>query len=582
MASFVGGSPGISYTAGELVEHATRIAAHHTYVKPSNLPTDDFEPLDADARSLVDLAYVNQVPTIPAAKLVGCLQERAWYSEDWFEKFHVRPGSFEFGNVLTTQAVDVEVYSAYRRDTHFWNAFVNNAGAGVDLLNVPSLPYTFLPQTGLDNLSLQVTPNGPPVVDSTLDFVFDTMTISPVITLERLVLFEVLPELPYAEELEFLTDVQLHRDGSEHRVSVRLYPRQFFEWPLVLLTPRERSQFYNLLFDWQSRVFGIAMWHESTLLASAATTGDLVLNVQSTAYADYREGKLATVRTPAGVSTVVEIAAGGIAATSLTLVTGVTIDLPAGSIVAPLRTAQAAARVAGSRFTTDAATVNVRFRVTDNVVDLASTAGWDTYAGKVVLNDLASTGGDSNRISEEFEQQLLVFDPGVGLVDVATTEDRNRRLKPRIFWCRGKQQLWRIRQLLHALRGRQVSFYDPTKGRDLVATEDLLAAGSALTVENVGYALYVKNRSPRNVIQVHFNDGSPSLVREITASSVVDANTETLTVSPAWDADYAVETIERIEFLELSRAASDTLRIEYAEGDLTARVRMSTTTLLDE
>jgi hypothetical protein len=580
MADYVGS---VQLGVGDPFDYPGRVSA--TYGKPAvggaafanNLGFDDVPATEGTFGQ-----YTNEVVTPPIEDFVGCKEERTTFAFDYFEKFHVTPASFILGNVLATQQISVVVYSAYRTEQHTWDAFVNNAGAGVELLNQPTLPYTFEPQEGLTNLILQVGTSGPPTVDTTLDFVFDTMTISPVIQLERIVFWSPRPNMPYRETLEFNTQIIEHSDGSEQRIALRPNPRQQFDWTFLFEPGTERARIHNLLFDWQSRVYGIPMYHEATFTTSAITAGDTVINVQSTDYADYREAGLAIVYDlNAGTNDIVEIDTGGIASTTLTLTTGTVNSYSSGVLVAPIRTAKTRPSLSGQRYTTDAATLKVPFEVLDNESNLASTAAWTTtHNSKVVVDDENAVSGS---MQETFQRNIIVLDNGISSVYHDSPTEKGKRGSVKRFHATSKQDVWEVRQLIHALRGRQVSFYLPTFGYDLTPAAQLLSGGTALTVVNVGYDKYVKDRRPYTVIRVHFTDSvtNPPLIRTITASSEIDADTETLTVDSAWPATYQPEDVDRIEYLELVRFDSDSFRFSYEQGDLTVRITCPVITVFD-
>ena len=565
--------------------YASRIAARHARVRRQTIvdPDSTVTSLNPPGGSTVDtLEAVSHVPAPPARQeFPACREDRTGFGFDWFEKFHVFPGSFILGNVLSTQQIPVDVYSAYRQATHDWDGFTNNAGAGVSLLNQPSYSYSFVPQTGYSGLLLEVTANGPPTVDSTLDFIFSTMTISPVIQLERLLLFDLPPEADYTELLGFLTEIQPHLDGGEHRLGLRKSPRQEFEWDLVLEDSHLRSRIHNLLFNWQAYVFGVPVWHEATFASAAISATDTTINVRSTAYADYREGGLVLVYESSSKFDVMEVDVGGITGTTLTFTNGVQNAYTTRALVMPLRTGVLGPSVPGTRLITDAGRLRARFLVKDNDASLASTSGWDTYGGKVVLNDVNSAGG-GNSVEEELLRDVIVLDNGVGAFSLDTLWAQSKRRHTKTFWARTPEELWSVRQLLWALRGRQVSFYLPTKGSDLTPTANLLSGGATLTVRNVGYARHVQNRQTRNVIQVHFNNGDPPLVREVISSAEVDPDTETLTTDSTWPSTYTPSEVDRIEYLELTRFDSDDIRFQYNLGERTCRISAPTITVFDE
>ncbi len=438
------------------------------------------------------------------------------------------------------------------------------------------------PQTTISGLTLQVLATGPPTVNSTLDFVFSTITLSPVISLSRVVLWTLRPNLPYRERLSFNTQIITHADGTEQRIAFRPNPRQSFDWEHTLDGGSERAAFHNLLFEWQSRVYGIPMYHEGTCTTSAITAGDTTINVRSTEYADYREGGLAVIYdTGSGTTDVLEIATSGITSTTMTFTAGIVSAYAPGVLVAPVRTARTRPQISGNRFPTDAATLKMSFEVLDNESDIGSTSAWtSTHNSKIVVDDENAV---SVSMPEQFLRPIVVLDNDVGVPFFESPQDKGKRGSVKTFYAASPQKAWEVRQLIYALRGRQVSFYLPTFGKDFTPTGPLTVGDTALTVENVGYALYVDDRRPYTVVRVHFTDPAtnPPLIRTITASSVIDTATESLTIDTPWPATYQVSDVERIEYLELVRLDSDDIRIRHAEGDTTVRISCPVITVFD-
>lgn len=580
MATFAGE---ITLGSGAIVGGPSRIPARHERVKQLHLPDDSPEVMDLNPqRFAYNLVYVQNYSTNTPTVYAGEVVDKLSYSFDWFEKFHVEPRFFEFGNVLTTQQVAVNVYSSYRRETHTWDAFINNAGAGVELLNMPSLPAVFGPQTGTEGMVLEVSPSGPPVVDTTLDFIFDTMTLSPIITLNRLVLFDLPPELPYSEVLVFLTQIMAHKDGTEQRIALRKNPRQYFRWDFVLDAARERSRIHNLLFDWQSRVFGVPMWHEATFSNAVITAADLTITVRSTAFADYRVGGLVLIYKDSTTFDVMEIAAAGITSTTLTFTNPVQNSYALNTKVMPLRSGIIRVEEHGERFASDAARLQLTFQVLDNDANLGSTTGWTVYNSKVVLDDINSLNGQGSK-GESFLMDVVTTDNATGVPVFSTPWDKGKHRTEKTFWTNTRALLWKVRQLVHSLRGRQTSFYLPSFGQDLVPVANLQNATNTLTISNVGYANYIRQRVPKDRIRVVFvNPATTPLYRRITGSSEIDANSELLTLDANWPTTYTPSQVLRIEYVQLCRFDSDVIRIDYLEGDKTARITSPVLTVFDE
>ncbi len=493
------------------------------------------------------------------------LWEESSLTRDWFERFHVVPREFDFGNLLSTQQEAIEVYSAFRYSNHTWIDWINNAGAGVTLIGLPAFPYVFMPQTGLQ-MTLQIDTTGEPIIDTTLDFVFDTGTVKVPIKAQRVTLFNLPPELPYTEVLAFLTDVIEHTDGSEQRISLRKNPRQFFEWEIIMEPGIERQIMDSLMFEWQSRIWGIPVWHELTTLTVAAGIGTSTINVETTNFADYRIGGLVLIRTSQTVYDVLVL----VSKTSNTL----TFENPTlkahgvGAQVMPLRTAVIEGQPRGSRYPTDAESLFLRFRVRDNDASLASTAAFSTYNSKVLVDDL---NGIQTALEETFDQTIVVIDNETGTTEEMSDWDRHRRVSNKTFLAKGRQRVWEVRQLMHALRGRQVSWYLPTFGKDLELLINTISGSPLMQIRNCGYTQFVKSRQPKNVIRVVLTDGTV-ILRKILSSTVVDENQETLTLDGNWPSIITPAQISRISFVEKVRFDSDQIRFAHLVGDRVVKI----------
>jgi hypothetical protein len=568
MATFQGGID--SGPVGTQFAYGTRIAAHHARVRRAltfedNLEIDDVPPMCAS-----NLTYFDHVQALPIATFKGCVEDRTTLAFDFFEKFHVEPSSVALGNVLSDQTVDFTIYSAFRTDTQDWTAFTNNAGTGTTMSGLPALPLTFQPQTdGNLSLQLQVSDTGQATVDSTLVFSFATVpqTVTVPITLDRVVLFAQAPEIPYTERLRFLTEVMRHIDGTEQRISARKSPRQLFEWNYILDDGEEANYIHNQLFEWQDKVFGIPMWHDMTTVTQAVTATDTVINVAETDYRDFRTGGLFVVLTDRKTFDVLEL--DSLTSTTLTATSEVANAYPVGTKVMPLRTAVLERLVAGSRFIPGDAKLTLRFRVTDNDVDLADTSAWSSYNSKVLIDGCNSVRGE---MSEQFERDIVLFDSGSGLTTQSSPWANGKRITQLGLLAQSPSTRWDVRQLVYALRGRQVSFYVASFLKDLEPDGDM-AAATTLNVKNVGYTRFVNARQPKDEIMITFNDGTAAITRTILSSAVFDEDREVLTVDTVLPAKTEA-TIDKIMFLEKVRADSDEIVFRHEASERSTRTTM--------
>lgn len=494
----------------------------------------------------------------------------------WFEAMHIFPREIDFGQILTTINRSIELVNRYRLTPQDYTALINPVG-GLSLTDEPVLPFTILPMHSLV-MNLEATTDGPAVFNATLQFTTDPYgLLLPVIGL-RVTMFPFNPEAPVTERLLFNTDVIEKLTGQEQRVNLRKAPRQVFELLYKLDEETQRSRFENIVFDWQDKVFGVPVWYEPTTLTAEVLVDDLVLNVGSTAYADYRvDGLVAIVLDDVTFDTL-EIVS--FTATTITVTSGSINAYPVGTRVYPLRTCYTSKMVSGSRYTVNLAEYQMRFTVENNDVDIQSAAAFSTYNGKVLLD--GNNFMPNQTAPSKLEREITVLDSGTGRFRQFGRWDVSRRGSQLGFVVNGsRQQLWEMRQLLHFLKGRQTSFYLPTFQKELTVTANLLDGQAGMDIVNVGYNRFVQQRKPQAILRVVENDGTEH-IRDITDSTEVDSTNETLTVGAVWPVGgIAVTDIARVDYYELVRLSTDKIQIEHLSGAGDARMVVPVEAVLD-
>jgi hypothetical protein len=494
--------------------------------------------------------------------------------DTFFDQVFLLPRTVEVGLVLSTKNFTLDLYSSFRNATRYFTTFLNEAGAGIVIPDLPALPAAMPPQSGY-TLHLQILTSGPPTIDGDLHFVFDSG--DPILHLDgmRTVLFPYEPEAPIVEKLSFLTDIRERQNGTEQRASLRANPRQTFV-VTYLLEGDERKAAALCLADAQARAFGLPVWFEGTTLTAAATIGSPTINVGATAYSDLRVNGLAVIFNTSKDYEILEIQS--IGGSTITFKSNVTKNFAAGTRVMPVRITFANEVLRGSREVVNLQEYRIQLSALDNGVDLSSTAAWSSYAGKVLLDDPNFTDGS---LPETLERRLVVFDNETGVFTVSTPWDASKRGHPKRFFSRTRQKLWEVRQLLHALRGRQVSFYIPTFSQDLEPTASITSGSTVMNVKNVGYTKFGRARKPFNLIRVVFNDGTASIVREISACNEIDANEEQIQVTAAWGVDKTIAKIAAVQLVEKVRLDSDDVELTHLDGNGQAVIEMPVKVVLD-
>lgn len=483
----------------------------------------------------------------------GYLVERSTPGFDWFERVHIVPRFFAFGSVLSQIQDTFELYSAYRTANVQLNSFTNTVDPGVTVPDLPSLPYGLGPQSGVE-LTIQVDPVGAVSFSGDLLFTFDVQVVPLAISGERLILWFFVPEAPVTERLMFLTGIISKRKGTEQRICKRPFPRQLF--PLrYKLQDRERRQALVRLMDWQGRTFGLPMWQEAVSLTAAASSTDTV-NVWQTAYSDFRVGGLAAVYHDSDTYDVLVVAAK--TATTIQFTTQLQNSYVAGDHVVPVRTAQAGQRGEGSRWPIRAEAIDLEWEVLDNEVSIASLAGFSSYDGKALFTE-NFVGGTS---PEEFLFRVYDVDGETGVVERQILWEQNKRTGQLQLLGRNRQQVWEIRQALHALKGKQKTFYVLAAADDLVVVANLSATSNKMDIEHIGYSRFAQDRMPKSDFRITFTDGS-QLDRVVIDSEEIDADTERLSLDDVWPSTKTPSEVSRVEFIELVRFDTDEFRIEH-------------------
>jgi hypothetical protein len=494
---------------------------------------------------------------------------------DWFDHVWILPTRIDAGLILNEKKVyDITVYNSYRYETRDLEDFVNNAGDGVVITNLPTLPDTIETQSGYD-LDLEILPQGPPFIDGTLDFEFDVRDVSITLTGQRTVVFPHEPEAPLVETLIFETDVRRGRTGTEQRAALRHIPRSQYEMRF-LVTGDERRQLEANVFDSQDQLFGVPAWHEAAILATAATSGQTTITVDSTAYSSLRDDGLAMLYMSHDNSLTLQIES--MTATTITFTTQLTSNFPVGALVLPVRMGLIRSKsIRGRKWRTNLQEVRVTFMTWDNDEDLSSTSAWSSFNSKVLLDDPNLI---QETLPESSERKIAIIDNETGTFETYSEWDVSRRAHSKGFFTRGRQDLWEVRQLLHALRGRCVSFYIPTFFDELALASDVSSGDSTVTVENVGYTKFVDSRQPRNVVRLTKLSTGDEVIRTVTDATELDAATERLTVDSTWGKAFTVGDT-KIDYIEKVRLDSDRIRIEHLDGIGEAKIVVPVISVLD-
>jgi hypothetical protein len=505
---------------------------------------------------LPDSGIRGAVTPIPAAqnKYQGSAVVRG-AGRYWFERAHLLPRLVQdVGVVISDQTINCELYNADRKNAITVSSITDNLGTGYVVTGVPTPPFNIASQVGLP-FTIKVLRSGDLTINASYTLTLSTgETYTIYIIGSRVVLFPIRPEAPLREHLIFDTKIIEAVDGSEQRIANRQYPRGLFEATFK----SGQRKIEMLLFDRQARIVSWPAWHQPSYLSADHAVDDLTVTVDTTAYGNFYVGGYAIVLQDEDYYDALRIASK--TATSLTFESGLSYNYAKNTQVMPLLTAYVEANSASLKYPYNQQYFNLRIHTDPEVNDIADDSAWNKYNSKPFMDGPNLIEG--GQLAEALRTKVFVIDNLTGLRSQATAWDHNKRYSKKGWKTNSRQELWELYELLHFLKGRQVSFYIPTFWKDLVINDTMLIGTFALNMANIGYTINARQRWPKQFIRIHLKTGS-ILIREIQNSTEVSEVQEQLTLNASWPATYQPDDIERVEFLEKVRLDIDDIIVVH-------------------
>ena len=112
-----------------------------------------------------------------------------------------------------------------------------------------------------------------------------------------------------------------------------------------------------------------------------------------------------------------------------------------------------------------------------------------------------------------------------------------------------------------------VPFWSATQAVDMEVTAPIGASDSAITIRNIGYARFLNGRADRRHLVIETLAGV-RYYRAITASSEIDAASESLSIDSTLGMTLQPADIKSVRFLHLVRLDSDSVEIEWHTSEV--------------
>lgn len=360
---------------------------------------------------------------------------------------------------------------------------------------------------------------------------------------------------PVTERLEWKTDVLTSESGAEQRI-----PRLQHPWRTLsatfLLDGNKRQLFDTYAMQYSSQEMLVPLWPYVGQVGQAATAGQDLLYVD-TQWAEYKPGDKILLRSiindwyEVGVVDVVT-------ATTLKLISPLSRNVPQGTWVYPCRLGRLLGQISATKRTARTFEFTADFRITERYVH-----DWLWYppAHKdVSVFDIHPD--DSEELAHEYIGNYAVFEGDMAAPSVADLTGY-RRTKINYKWSFvGRENQYKVRQILYYLRGRNRAVWVPTYMQDVTLADPVSTFDTSITVKHTGYSGAVTLPPNRTDLRIALKDGNV-IYRTISSVVAIDANTELISFAIPAFLEFTPDEVAGISFLVLSRLDTDVVEITH-------------------
>lgn len=502
------------------------------------------------------------------------------YFQDYYFRIHANPSSLDLGNLLSSQS----------RTISFWNAFlvpVNVTSVGLDVPEgmgvVPPVGYETtpfnLPALTEITYTLSVSLDGPPNINASLIFASDEGTYSIPITGSRVTLFSFLPDWgPGLDEtLSARSSVYRAPDGTEQSVSMRRRFRRSFSIPYTVKDV-DAQLFENLLFGWQSRLYGLPIWPEQSYLSAPIVNGTTAFEADISDRTFVPNGLVMVFsgkdHTNGEVREILSLTSSGGSVK-------VPFDKswPAGARIVPVALAAAEPQVQGVRHVPTVMQIAVSFdcepSATDpNMPEATAPAlyrGYELYLKRTNWRSSlpVNSVSDVNRI--DFQGGTFKLRSSSGFSSIGRSH---------VFTFKTLAEIADFRAWIRRRLGKAVGVWMPSGAEDFTPAGVITSANLDFLVKTNGYAALVAQNESRRDIFIKLRNGQ-YFCRRITDSLDLGDGTTRLSIDQNLGITVNPEDVYQFSLLSFYRLASDDVTLHwYVPGVIESTVGLTTTKAL--
>lgn len=349
---------------------------------------------------------------------------------------------------------------------------------------------------------------------------------------------------PVNETLEFLTDVIVHRDGSEERQAKRKKARQFFAYKIPLQAWQKAATFNVAHSRLRSR-WALPIWTEAQYVGNVAESAASI-SCQTDIF-DLRDESLGLLFSSCGNWQIVEIET--VESDSITVAND--LEAQNGCYFMPVRLAWVSNNF---EYKTNGGDwlAELKFEVEDNPFISTSTptqyTGLDFYTNPGLLS-----GQDLSRFLNKLEDKT---DFDLGPVARSTPWISSKYGTPYKSLLESQAEIWAYKQWLFRRNGRERAFWMPTFENNLRVKN----TGAVATTLYAASDSYIAADSLRAHAGIKLVTGE-WLLRGISSPTQFDSDTLQLTLSSSLGVD--ASRIAFVSYLGQNRLDSDSIEIEH-------------------
>ncbi len=366
----------------------------------------------------------------------------------------------------------------------------------------------------------------------------------------------------FVEELyEYLTEVLVSEDGTEQRIALRHLPRQE-----VVFTPLaagvQQRVYQRLLAMWQHRAFLMADWARKSPLQSLSPDRR-TLHLRDP-LPGLEAGGLLTLRVDGSPdrpvwSRTLEIEDVALDAQSVTVVSAVDLDMPAGAVAHIAGEYHAAGALGSQRITSNVAVPTMQFRRTwTGGARPEPPAPEATWRGHELILRRPNW---AQRVNLAHQHPFDWVDTGRGRFGFRTPVDAATDVRSATVLCGTREDVDYWVGWFHRMRGQRGRFFAPTWTQDvgLPPGEPLLEGGLQLPVDDPGEVNRPDSDPVYRHLYIRLFDGTV-LLREVMSGGLGEAG-PVLNLDLPWPRDIERSEIVAIHYMPKWRSANDRLTV---------------------